>query len=558
MEYQGNASKKSQLDCLLVFVPKLKNFYRPIGEHMFSVLLPMGLLAMADFIHREGFKVQILHLGLEKMHNPNFSLERYLSEINPKLVGISLHWHYQSYYTIETVKRIKLVDRSVFTVLGGLTASYFHKEIMEEFSFVDAIIRGDGEVPFLKLLEKISSDKRELSDVPNLTWRVNETIRINPIGYVAQNEDLDKLNFTNFKLLRNYQLYLRMNDARGGRWVKGVRARIISKFGPPTYFPLFISKGCLVNCSYCGGSRSSQQLTSGRDSVSVRSPEKVIESIKEAKSYNYREIRISYLPFHNHRTYFIELFETIKKERIGINYFLECWDLPPREIIERYKQIRIPPFKLCMGLSPESGNERVRRLNKGFYYSNAELMRSLSYISSLDIPVILYFSVGLPGETIRDIEETVRFQRLLRKRFRNIISISTVNPVLEPASPMFEMSLRYGITKARLSFRDFLRTSRGMDSSGYLTTQLGYFSRGFLDVPKGRHLSGETSYQRYLQDIICKSSCRLAEFLFPIFLRTKITLLWKLAFACSRLICNLIYIYWRLIFSLCSRVKIKR
>ncbi|MCK5394209.1 MAG: hypothetical protein KAI91_07695, partial [Candidatus Omnitrophica bacterium] len=80
----SNSNVEDSLDCLLVFVPKLKNIYRPIGEHMFTVLLPMGLLSIADYVYRQGFSVNIVHFGLEKINNPHFSLEDYLKSTNPK------------------------------------------------------------------------------------------------------------------------------------------------------------------------------------------------------------------------------------------------------------------------------------------------------------------------------------------------------------------------------------------------------------------------------------------------------------------------------------------
>lgn len=534
----------TDLDCLLIFVPKFKNFYRPIGEHMFTVLLPMGLIAMADLIHKKGYKVQILHLGLEKINNPNFSLGNYLAKANPKIAGFSLHWHYQSHDTIEAAREVKLFNPDIFTVLGGLTASYFHKEIIGEFDFIDAVIKGDGELSFLKLLEDVRAGKNNFSEIPNLTWRFEGGVKINDITYVAGDEDLDKLNFTNFKLLKNHELYLKMQDMRGARWSKGISTKIFSKFGPPAYFPLLISKGCLVSCSYCGGARLSQLATCGRRNVSVRSIPKVIESIGEAREYGFKEIYISYLPFNDHPDYFEELFENIKLKDIRMNYFLECWALPPESVINAFNRLRSDNFKLHIGISPETGSENIRRLNKGFYYSNDELTDRLELIGSLNIPVLLYFSFGMPFETPEDIKSTLHFQDDLRKRFKNIISISTTSPALEPASPMFLDPEKYGIVKARNSFKDFIQSSGDMNKEGFLTPKLGYFMRDFCKPY--RRLSDEESFRRNLQGTICGSSCRIAEFLFPGFLKLDSALIKKSVFFCSRLICNAVSSFWKI------------
>jgi radical SAM superfamily enzyme YgiQ (UPF0313 family) len=507
---------------------------------MFTVLLPMGLMSLADFIHRKGYKIQILHLGLEKMNNPRFSLREYLSKVNPKVIGLSLHWHYQCYDTMETAREIKEYNPNIFIVLGGLTASCFHEQILEEFSFIDSVIKGDGEIPFFRLLEKISNRDRNLSSVPNLAWKNQKAIIFNGISYVAQQEDLDSFNFTNFKLLKNYKLYIRMKDNRGGRWLKGKERIIFNKLSSSAYFPLLIHKGCLVNCSYCGGSRLSQKITCGRENVSIRSIEKVVETIKEAREYGYEEIYISYLPFSNQPDYFEGLFEAIKKERIGMNYFLECWTLPTKKIIQKFKDIRNNSSKLYIGLSPETGSEKIRRFNKGFYYGNNELIETLNFIKSFKIPVILYFSIGLPGETVEDINITLNFKEFLRRNFNNILSISTVNPVLEPASLMYIYPERYRIVKTRSSFKDFVLSSKDTNRCGFLTPRLGYFKQDFYPPIKIGNLSREDSLRNYLQKIICRSSCRLSDFMISDFFKTDANFLKKLMPITSNSICNII------------------
>lgn len=534
------SDSKMRLDCLLVFVPKLINFYKPIGEHMFTVLLPMGLLSVADFVHKKGYRTQILHLGLELINNKRFSLREYLTEINPKVVGLSLHWHYQCYDTIETARKIKEHNPDIFIVLGGLTASYFHEEILRDYGFIDCVVRGDGEVPFSKLMGELSAGEKNFSRVPNLSWREQKEVRINEIAYVAQDEDLDSHNFANFVLLKNHPLYIKMQDLRGGRWSKGITKKIFNKFGSPPYFPLLTHKGCFSNCSYCGGSKISQKITCGRNNISIRSVNKVVETIKDARGYGYKEVYISYLPFNNHLDYFKQLFGTIKKEHIGMDYFLECWALPGQEIIEAFSDIRQDGSKLYIGLSPETGSEKVRRLNKGFYHSNDELIKTLNIIKSCGIKVILYFSVGLPGENPEDINATLNFKQFLRQNFDNILSISTVNPVLEPASLMYIYPEAYGIVRTRKSFKDFILSSSDINRCGFLTPVLGYFRQDFYPPMSIGRLSREDYFRNYLQDIICRSSCRLSDFIISDFLKTDRGFLKHLSSLVSRYACSLI------------------
>jgi len=53
------------VDLLFIHVPKFSSYYKPYGEYMTLNLLPMGSWALADLAVQQGYKTEILHLGLE-------------------------------------------------------------------------------------------------------------------------------------------------------------------------------------------------------------------------------------------------------------------------------------------------------------------------------------------------------------------------------------------------------------------------------------------------------------------------------------------------------------
>jgi hypothetical protein len=97
-------NKPVVLDCLLVHTPKLHNFYKLIGRHMYCMLMPMGIFAIGDMVTRNGYKTQVLRLGVEKIKNPSFSLINYLKNTQPKIIGLSLHWYLRSYRDISSLR----------------------------------------------------------------------------------------------------------------------------------------------------------------------------------------------------------------------------------------------------------------------------------------------------------------------------------------------------------------------------------------------------------------------------------------------------------------------
>src|SRR5208337_773215 len=134
---------KKIVDLLIAHVPKASSYYPPYGEYMTANLLPMGTWALADLAARHGYKTEIEHLGLAWIKQGSFSPLGYLKGRQVKVAAIPLHWHQQSYDVMKAAAEIKRQRPEVFILLGGYTASLFHREILRSFPQVDAVIRGD-------------------------------------------------------------------------------------------------------------------------------------------------------------------------------------------------------------------------------------------------------------------------------------------------------------------------------------------------------------------------------------------------------------------------------
>ena len=107
----------------------------------------MGVFAIADYLEREGFSVKIINYPLERYINPQWSLTEYLRTIEFNICAIDLHWIHNSFGAIHVVREVKKVNPNAKIVLGGYSASYYHKELLKYYKGIDCIIKGDGEVP---------------------------------------------------------------------------------------------------------------------------------------------------------------------------------------------------------------------------------------------------------------------------------------------------------------------------------------------------------------------------------------------------------------------------
>lgn len=65
------------------------------------------------------------------------------------------------------------------------------------------MIRGDAEIPLLQLVRHFESDKN-FSEVPNLAYRHESDVELNPITYAADSAILVSICFTDFTLMQDY------------------------------------------------------------------------------------------------------------------------------------------------------------------------------------------------------------------------------------------------------------------------------------------------------------------------------------------------------------------
>jgi radical SAM superfamily enzyme YgiQ (UPF0313 family) len=136
------------------------------------------------------------------------------------------------------------------------SGSYYAQDVIKDEN-VDYVVRGDGELPFLKICQN-----EKLEDIPNLVYKKDNQIFENPWSYV-QNE-------TN-----SSDIYLSHLDDI-----------LISKVSPfLSFFFVYLYKGCLVNLLYCAGSKDGLQKTFNRPKLFWRGIEQVRNDIIQVKEY---------------------------------------------------------------------------------------------------------------------------------------------------------------------------------------------------------------------------------------------------------------------------------
>ena len=486
----------SKYDALIIHpTTHIKMPNSQIEDAVTYIVMPLGTIALADLLHREGYKVKIIHTGIEQMCDRNFQVKKLLKKYDPSIVGIDLHWYVHSYNALKIADIVKEVSNAQ-VVLGGFTASFFAKEILLNFESVDAVIQGDAETPLLKLLE----DGSKFEKVPNLMYREGKSIRQSDSKFIANKCDLDRLNFSNFDLLSNFNHYRKMISQFGDLDPSGYKAKL------KTQGWLCLGRGCSVNCSYCGGGKNAFNTLSGRRTPIFRSKEKVVEALSQLEEKKISCAYMDFDPFPGKREYYHELFSLIRREKIDISSNFLLWSPSDRAFIKDFKRTFNPIYS-TISLSPESGSEKVRKKNKGFYFNNNELFTWLEDVKKENVPIQLYFSSGLSGETEKSFQETIELGKKVVEKYP-IVSLSC-NPIeLEPASLRFLYPKKYGISLKLRNFMDYHNLYKNLENGVQVHTRLGYRTH-ILSEPKVIELS-----QRFRKSISSKLYEKWQKFFF--------------------------------------------
>jgi radical SAM superfamily enzyme YgiQ (UPF0313 family) len=469
-----------------------------------------GVFSIADYLSRNGLNVKILHFGIERVLNSGFSLYDFINKTKPKVVGFSVHWHLQSEAAIKIASQLKKDYPEIFTVLGGITAGFFHKDIIDNYYFIDAVIRGDGERPLFLLVKAVLRKEKDFSSIPNLTWRYNGETITNLTSYQMTQRELNGLNYTNFDLLINKSFYVSCSSYFP-IWLKNLSTKVnMALFPLKSMFFTSVSKGCPVSCSYCGG-RNAINHDGQKEYFLCRSPESVFSSIKSAYCIGFRTIHINYLPL-SQKDYYQNLFSMIRLSNIKLNCVLACFTLPGKEIVELFISTFNKSRRTFIVISPESADEEVRKKNKGYFFSNEDMLSFLSYMDKLDTPVMVFFSLGLPFETQISLEKLIEFKKHLKRHFRNVRVMAS--PIeMEPGSLLYNRPQEYNIIRLKGSYEDFFI---GNEIKGRKDN-----SPGFYDKEMEKYLkSGEDklkAFERRIDTLQCRHFCRLENLLLSLF-----------------------------------------
>ena len=422
-------------DLLLLHAPSVYDFreksifYGPVADVIPSSpvfeMYPLGFLTIASYLNEHGMSVRIANLAVRMMNERRFSVPRFLASLRPRAIGIDLHWLPHAHGALEVARVVKEIHPDVPVIMGGLSATYFHEELIG-YPQVDFVLRGDStEPPLLQLLQSFG-DRRALSEIPNLTWKDGGSPQVNPMTFLPP-----ALDYVDLRPDLVVDMVMRYRDRKSvmpfdGWWRNPITA-------------VFTVKGCAYECVTCGSSNTTCVHLTKRTRPAFRSPTSLAANVVALSRLTRAPIFFVGDPLQAGADYANEMLAALHEANVPNELGFEFFDLPPLDFLHR---IDASVANWSMEISPESHDHEVRRAQEGEpEYDNAQLERMLSEALRLRCHrVDVFFMIGLPRQTYQSVQDTISYcEHLFSTSDRRLSCfITPMGPFVDPGSRVFE------------------------------------------------------------------------------------------------------------------------
>jgi radical SAM superfamily enzyme YgiQ (UPF0313 family) len=289
-------------------------------------------------------------------------------------------------------------------VIGGPHVTALPQQTLQEEPCIDYGVVGEGEIPFLSLIEE-----RPLSSIKSLVWRNGETIVVNQREALI--DDLGSLPFPDYESLPLHSY---------GTFYSGNSVGMIS------------GRGCRFRCSFC----ASRITHLGQ--YRVRPVEIFIDDIQRLLGLGIPRFDICDDTFTSIPSRVYEFIEGYQKSGLKARWScqsrVDCLD---RKMIREMHRAGLDTIHIGC----ESGNQEILNKNsKGIQLS--QIREACVWCRQEGLTLYVYFILGLPYETEQTIRQTIDFAKALQPDYAQF---SMLVPL--PGTKVWEMASEGNIVR---------------------------------------------------------------------------------------------------------------
>ena len=310
------------------------------------------------------------------------------------------------------VQLAKEIVPNICTIVKGAPFLTYNTNTIYENPFIDYVIIGEAELTLKDILDGVPDN-----EILGICYRENfQPVKNDKRPFI---DNLDILPFPARHLVDN-SIYKRPDNGKVQAVVK-------------------VARGCPFHCFFCLATPVSGAK------VRTRSPENIVAELKECvEKYNIKNFLFWSDIFNFNREWTLELCQKIIESGLKIT-----WSSNTRADTMDDEMAKMMYKSGCrlVSIGVESGSQKMLD-NIGKKITLDDIRNTVKILKKNKIKIYNYFVIGLPWETEKTVEETIKFAIELDSNF---ISFYTATPL--PGTKYFAYAMLNKLVEGNLDFR---------------------------------------------------------------------------------------------------------
>jgi len=433
-------------------------------------MYPIGWFSIKARLADHGFDTKIVNVASLMLMYPDLDIRRLLGRLEAPIFGFDLHWMTQCHGAIELAALLKEVHPEALTIFGGISATYYAKQLIT-YPSVDVVVQGyDTLEPVTELVSRVRRGSRDFSSIPNLLYKTGGEVQTT--------------GFTH-KPAANY------NDAQAD-WSY---FQDTPNPGPSTSKLIMTlpNTGCAHDCGWCGGSKFAyRNIMEVQKTLITKDNDLILEELRTMGEAAKRTSIYALQCYSENKVRMHRYLDAVKE--VGYNSVsFEQFNLTPLDTLKKMGE----STAAYIMLSPESHDPKISKAAGRGTYTMEQMEAWIPRALDAGVKgIMVWFFIGMPYQDRQSVMDTIAYsERLIRKfgGWNALPLICPMVPFLDPGCRFFEQPEQHG-------YRIFHRT-------------LEEHRQALVEPLWHRRLNYETRWlgRRDLQDVSYEAIARLVE-----------------------------------------------